>query len=258
MAFLKYAKNIPTKIFDYSDTSTYMPGWGTWGTTFRRDFNPRYVKVKAKSITYSPANFSGNVVYKGKFSVPYKSSDKYHYDVQNAKGIVKSIKAVINSEKLIIKKIAWDLQDIIPCEFPSNCRPRLEVLFSGDDVVKAGNSDIEIETYGGDDKIIGSQVPRDIDAGDGNDSILTHTSDILTGGDGEDIFAFSASANGAIIRDFEVGTDQIRLKGKGFDSVEVKSEYSRVNYRLETLLSWGDESVVRLIGVEASYEDIFG
>ena len=26
MAFLKYAKNIPTKIFDYSDTSTYIQG----------------------------------------------------------------------------------------------------------------------------------------------------------------------------------------------------------------------------------------
>ena len=72
------------------------------------------------------------------------------------------------------------------------------------------------------------------------------------------IFLHFLLVNGAIIRDFEVGTDQIRLKGKGFDSVEVKSEYSRVNYRLETLLSWGEESVVRLIGVEASYEDIFG
>ncbi len=235
-----------------------MPGWGTWGTTFRRDFHPEHVKVKSNSINYRPANFSGEVIYKGKFSVPYQSSDKYYYDLQNAAGTVKSIKAVINGEKLSIKKINWDLKDIIPCEFPSNCRPRLEVLFSNNDVVKAGNSDIEIETYGGDDKIIGSQVPRDIDAGDGDDYILTHTSDRLTGGAGEDIFAFSSSANGATISDFEVGKDQIKLKGKGFDSVEVKSEYSRVNYRPETLLSWGDESVVRLLGVEASYEDIFG
>ena len=127
-------------------------------------------------------------LYKGKFSVPYESLEKYHYDVKNATGTVRSIKAVINGEKLNIKKIAWDLQDIIPCEFPSNCRPRLEVLFSGDDVVKAGSSDIEIETYGGDDKIIRSHVPRDIDGGDGNDYILTHTSDRLKGGAGEDVF----------------------------------------------------------------------
>ena len=61
--------------------------------------------------------------------MPYKSSGKYHYDVQNAKGIVKSIKAVINSEKLIIKKIAWDLQDIIPCEFPQIAGPGLKCYF---------------------------------------------------------------------------------------------------------------------------------
>lgn len=146
MAFLKYATNIPTKIFDYSDTTTYIPGWGTWGTIFRRDFSPEYVKVKSKSISYKPANISGKITYKGKFFVPFNSPDKYHYDVQNASGTVRSIKAVINGEKLNIKKIAWDLQDIIPCEFPSNCKPRLEVLFSSDDVVKAGNSDIEIET----------------------------------------------------------------------------------------------------------------
>lgn len=87
---------------------------------------------------------------------------------------------------------------------------------------------------------------------------MTHTSDRLTGGAGEDVFALSASANGATILDFEVGEDQIKLKGKGFNSVEVKSEYTSVNFRFETLVSWGDESVVRLLGVEASYEDIFG
>ena len=43
---------------------------GNLGTTFRRDFNPRYVKVKAKSITYSPANFSEMVFIKENFRCP--------------------------------------------------------------------------------------------------------------------------------------------------------------------------------------------
>ena len=37
-------------------------------------------------------------LYKGKLSVPHESSDKYHYDIKNATGTVRSIKAVINGE----------------------------------------------------------------------------------------------------------------------------------------------------------------
>ena len=257
MAFLKYAKNIQTKNFEYSDVTTYTPGWGTWGTTFKRDFHPRHVKVKAKSITYTPSNFSGKIKYKGDFSVPYQSAEKYHYDLENASGTVKSIKAVVNGEKLVINKINWDLLDIIACE-GYYCKPRLEQLFSGDDIVKAGRSDIRIETYGGDDKIIGSDVPRDIDAGAGNDYLEARSSDTLKGGDGKDVFALRASADGVTISDFEVGADQIKLKGKGFESVSVKSEFSEINTFLGTTVSWGDNSVARLLGVNATYADLFG
>ena len=255
MAFLKYAKNLQTKNFEYSDVTTYAPGWGTWGTTFKRDFNPRYVKVKPKSITYYPSNFSGKIKYKGNFSVPYQSPEKYHYDLENAFGSVKSIKAVVNNEKLNINKINWNLEDIIACE-GVYCKPRLEKLFSGDDIVKAGRSDTRIETYGGNDKIIGSDVPRDINAGAGNDYIESRSSDNLKGGDGKDIFALCASANGATISDFEIGNDQIKLKGKGFESIVVKPEYSQGYY--SAVISWGDNSEARLLRVNATYDDLFG
>ena len=98
-------------------------------------------------------------------------------------------------------------------------------------------SDIRIETYGGDDKIIGSDLPRDIDAGSSNDYLETRYSDNLNGGDGKDVLALRASADGATILDFEIGNDQITFKGKGFESVEVKSEFSEINTFLGTMVS---------------------
>ena len=64
MAVLKYSKSANASNFEYSDVSTYVPGWGTWwGSTFGRDWDlfggieSDYVKVKPKSITYYPYNF---------------------------------------------------------------------------------------------------------------------------------------------------------------------------------------------------------
>ena len=262
MALLKYGKSSNQTGFEYSDVSTYQPGWGTWGSTFGRDWDiyggadSEYVGVTSKKIVYSPSNFSGKIIYKGDFVVP---SQEDYFDIrQNASGLVRSIKAVVNGEKLKIKKIDWDLSDIVACDdsYFGVCRPRLETLFSGDDVVKAGSSDIEISTYAGNDKIIGSSVPRSIDAGVGDDYIETRASDSVTGGSGSDVFAIRAGADGATILDFEVGNDQVKLKGKGFDSVSVKSEFSGGYF--DTLISWSDGLEVRLLKVDASYEDLFG
>ena len=262
MAFFKYAKSVKSNDFEYSDVSTYVPGWGTWGSTFGRDWDlfggidSDYVKVKPKSITYYPYNFSGKMKYKGRFVVP---SEQDYYDIrQNASGFVKSIKAEVNGQKLTIKNINWDLKDIIACDsdYYGVCEPRLEILFSEDDIVKAGSSDTAIETYGGDDKIIGSHVSRNVNAGDGDDFIEVRASDRVTGGSGSDVFALRASANGATIVDFQIGDDVIKLRGKGFESVDVKSVSTGNNF--DTLLGWSGNSVVRLLQVDASYADLFG
>ena len=49
------------------------------------------------------------------------------------------------------------------------CRPKLEILFGDSDIIKTGFSDAKIESFGGDDKIFGSNTARQIDADDGND-----------------------------------------------------------------------------------------
>ena len=262
MAFLKYTRSIDTSNFEYSDVSTYVPGWGTWGSTFGRDWDlfggieSDYVKVKPKSITYYPYNFSGKIKYKGRFVVP---SEQDYYDIRkNASGYVKSIKAVVNGQKLTIKKIDWDLKDIVACDsdYYGVCEPRLDILFSEDDIVKAGANDTAIETYGGDDKIIGNEVSRSVNAGDGDDLIEIRSSDRVTGGSGSDVFVLRASANGATIVDFEIGDDKIKLKGKGFESVEVKPISAGDHF--DTLLSWSGNSVVRILQVDASYAELFG
>ena len=111
-------------------------------------------------------------------------------------------------------------------------------------------------TYGGDDKIFGSHISRNVNAGDGDDYIEVRASDRVTGGSGSDVFALRASANGATIVDFQIGDDTIKLRGKGFESVDVKLVSTGNNF--DTLLGWSGNSVVRLLQINASYADLFG
>ncbi|MEP3427970.1 MAG: DUF4214 domain-containing protein [Hyphomicrobiales bacterium] len=87
----------------------------------------------------------------------------------------------------------------------------------GDDLVLGGGGGDTIAGEGGNDRLNGQDGDDSLSGGAGDDVLTSGTgSDTLTGGAGSDTFTISNDKNAAdIIKDFEIGTDQIDLADIG-------------------------------------------
>ncbi|MEM7545226.1 MAG: G8 domain-containing protein [Pseudomonadota bacterium] len=90
----------------------------------------------------------------------------------------------------------------------------------GDDVLKGGPGDDVLKGGGGDDRLLGG-------AGD----------DVMTGGRGANTFVFDVNGGTDRISDFRDGLDLIRIKGTGFDDLDIAQDGT------DALISVGDLSI---------------
>ncbi len=116
----------------------------------------------------------------------------------------------------------------------------VDVLQSIENVIGSGDGDI----------IIGSDLDNKLSGGDGDDLISGEGgNDILIGGAGADTFTFGANFGNDLIRDFEVGLDQLQFGDFGPDfggAVNVAQDGN------DAVISFGTEGSVRLAGVNTT------
>lgn len=114
---------------------------------------------------------------------------------------------------------------------------------TGRDFIKAGPGNDRVETRDGADRVF---------LGNGDDELLSFFGgrDTITGGNGEDVFRFGYppdSGKRKIVTDFTVGEDRIDpVTAERFDNLEI------VDQPRGALVTWGDFSGVKLLGVAAA------
>ncbi len=86
----------------------------------------------------------------------------------------------------------------------------------GNDLLSGGDGDDFIKGGGGSDYLDGGEGIDRMSGGASGDFLISlGDGDLLTGGQGADVFEFSAMAQGATITDFETGADKIDLEALG-------------------------------------------
>ena len=101
---------------------------------------------------------------------------------------------------------------------------------------------------GGDDKLVGRQGDDVLKGGDGRDYLHGGVGqDILFGGNGRDLFVLNPGAKQDIIRDFEVGQDQLGLtRGISTNNLDILQQGNN------TLIKVGDTAVALLRGINTN------
>lgn len=93
----------------------------------------------------------------------------------------------------------------------------------GNDIfTHSGNYTVVIDGGKGNDQLSGGSGDDILNGGEGDDLLFWGLGqDVLTGGNGKDLFILNKSntTSYAVIKDFEVNIDQLKLKGKATDYV---------------------------------------
>ncbi|MBJ6373417.1 S8 family serine peptidase [Sedimentitalea arenosa] len=111
---------------------------------------------------------------------------------------------------------------------------------NGDNILEGMDGDDRIFGRGGGDRILGGAGDDDLRGGGGDDFIFDGDGiDRMRGANGDDVFDLIADDFVDRIRDFTIGSDQIRLLGFGFDDLtitDLASGHVRVRYGEDRLI----------------------
>lgn len=105
---------------------------------------------------------------------------------------------------------------------------------AGNDTLIAGSGRDTLRGGKGDDSLVGGFWEGTLTGGAGDDTLYgAQMDDILKGGPGADVFVYDDDSWGDMVKDFEPGTDTIRIEGAaGLDDLFVSESGSSVEFRL--------------------------
>jgi glycerophosphoryl diester phosphodiesterase len=116
-----------------------------------------------------------------------------------------------------------------------------------DDLLEGSNDDDRLSGKAGDDELLGGAGRDRLKGGEGDDLLDGGLGDdILIGGAGADTFVLAAGNGTDVIRDFELGTDQIGLDGLTVDQLSFAQD------RNDTLIAFNDEFLARVSGISSN------